>query len=133
MPHDALVMTVVLFAATLVGLWRTASAPLRGAGEHIEADRATRRVLARFIMLLSSGALLAYAGGLLFVAGSATRNVARGTTVDGVSGADTGLRVLGTTELFSGLVLGIAGIALTVSALSVAIVPRAARIPTTAR
>lgn len=69
-------MTVFLAAATMFALWRISSAPAPGTGTLAEADRMLRTASARVVMKLSSGALFAYFGGVLFFAGQATRNAA---------------------------------------------------------
>jgi len=68
--------TVVLAAVVLLVLNRVAAAPRPTNPDLYTVDDALRRSVTRFIMLLSSSALLAYFGGVAAIAGNATSNTA---------------------------------------------------------
>jgi hypothetical protein len=117
-----IVMTLVLFTTTIAALWRISSTPLRGTGGQIALDTAIRRELARFVMLLSSGALLVYFGGTLFFAGMAIRNVSQ-SVIDGQTGAPPWLSSLGAIEVFTGLSMALVGTGLVFAAVAFAVSP----------
>ncbi|TFD88994.1 hypothetical protein [Cryobacterium serini] len=101
-------LTVLLAAVTLFALGRIASA---ARSEQFEAlDRAVRILATRVVMQLSSGALFLYSGGVLLVAGWATRNAATtflpgGTAASAMQPAAT----IGLTELVAGLIVTLLG------------------------
>ncbi|MBW3090990.1 hypothetical protein [Bifidobacterium miconisargentati] len=70
-----IVVTLVLVALTCLALWRIAHAPSSPDPRYAEEDKAWRVLLTRFAVFLSSGAMLAYAVGVLVVAGAATVRV----------------------------------------------------------
>ena len=68
--------TLVLAGVVLLVLNRVAAAPRPTNRDLYAVDDALRRSVTRFIMLLSSSALLAYFGGVAAIAGNATSNTA---------------------------------------------------------
>jgi len=106
-----IIMTVVLFATTVLALWRVSGAP-RPAVEALRApDSALRLLAARTVMRLSSGALFVYAGGVLSFAGLTTGNAARILTAEGqITLQPAG--ALGVVELVAGVLAVLLGASL---------------------
>ena len=100
-------LTVLLAAATLFALGRIASA---ARPEHFdELDRAVRVLATRVVMQLSSGALFLYSGGVLLVAGWATRNAAITFLPGGTTSAVQPAAAFGLIELGTGLIVALLG------------------------
>lgn len=100
-------LTVLLAAATLFALGRIASAAR--SEQFDELDRSVRVLATRVVMQLSSGALFLYSGGVLLVAGWATRNAAVTFLPGGATSAVQPAAAFGLTELVAGLVVALLG------------------------
>jgi hypothetical protein len=122
-------LTVLLAAVVLLALHRIASAPKPQDAASWELDAALRRSATRFVMSLSTSALLFYFGGLLYFAGSSTSNVASVASLRNPADEtlDSGSFVfsfvqpayaVGVAEMVIGGVLAATAVALAVSAVA---------------
>lgn len=100
-------VTLLLVAFTCAALWRISRTPAVPGGRSAEADRLWRVSMTKFVVFLSSGSMLAYAAGVLYFAGNATRLV--GTNFDTLpsSYADDVYPTLGALQMVTGGLLGV--------------------------
>lgn len=125
-------MTVVLAGATLFALGRTASAPRPSDPALLRTDLVSRAQTTRVIMKVSAGALFGYFGGVVFIAGSATRNAA--TVWDQSGAAFVHLQPyfsLGLAEIVVGMLFGLLGVTLVLLSVLDALVTPSARVAST--
>lgn len=123
--------TIVLALAVLLVLHRIAAAPRPASPELFDVDDALRRSVTRFVMLLSSSALLAYFAGVAVIAGMVTSSTATQWTTSpdwqiGAGGVGLGgdylptylqpIYAVGIAEVVGGLVLFALAIVLLVAA-----------------
>lgn len=117
----ALVLALVLLAATVLALARVAHHPLRGTADEREAARGWRAGLARVVMAVGTGSFLLYTGGMTLMAGITTSSVTGGEVLieDGQPyGWDVpALDALGAMEVAVGLCAIVVGLFLCATAL----------------
>lgn len=116
----AMVMALLLLAATVVALARLARQPLRGTAAARDEERGWRNGLAGVVMAVASGSFLVYTGGMALFAGVATGSVVSGSawsSEDGHLGWDVPvLEVLAATEVGLGVAALVLGLSLCVTA-----------------
>ena len=100
-------VTVLLIVLVCVALRRISHTPAALDGIDGESDRLWRSAMSRFVVFLSTGSMLAYAAGVLYFAGNATRLV--GTNFDTLpsSYADDVYPTLGVLQMVTGGLLGV--------------------------
>ena len=100
-------VTVLLIVLVCVALRRISHTPAAPGECDGESDRLWRSAMSRFVVFLSTGSMLAYAAGVLYFAGNATRLV--GTNFDTLppSYADDVYPTLGALQMVTGGLLGV--------------------------
>lgn len=117
----ALVLALVLLAATVLALARVAHHPLRGTPDERETARTWRAGLARVVMAVGTGSFLLYTGAMTLMAGITTSAVTGGSA-SGDDGQEYGwdlpvVDALGTLEVTVGLCAILLGLFLCASAI----------------
>ncbi|MBT1163741.1 hypothetical protein [Bifidobacterium felsineum] len=102
-----IVVTLILTGATCLALWRIAHVPSSPDPRYAKEDKIWRVLLTRFVVFLSSGAMLAYAVGVLEVAGIATVRVGTNNGSLSPAYADDVYPTLGNAQIIMGGVVAV--------------------------
>lgn len=114
-------ITLLLVALTCAALWRISRTPAVPGGRGEEADRRWRAAMTKFVVFLSSGSMLAYAAGVLYFAGNATRLVGINFGALPPAYADDVYPTLGALQMIVGGLLGVLALVYLVMAVVAAV------------